>query len=110
MIPCSPRTIPNLPFAYDGMATPFGTDAEVKILCEGIAWVDTPQHGGVKLSESRNQQIPDNQRMPDGWYEEHCDWIVPFAVFASELLALRDIELSRAVKQAKKDYPHYSRD
>lgn len=97
-------------FAYNGMPTPFGTDAEVEILCEGIANVATPEHGGVKLSEARNKLIPAHQRIQGGWYEEDHDYVVPFAVFADELLALGRIDISEAVIQAKKDYPHYTRD
>lgn len=97
------------PFAYDGMPTPFGTEAGVKIWCDGIAWVETNEHGGIKLSKERNSLIPKHQRMEGGWYEYCQDWVIPCAVFATELLALKDKEITKAVKEAKKWYdPEYA--
>ena len=96
------EVVADRPFAYNGMPTPFGNNAVVRMLCEGIAWLDTDEHGGVKLSPERNKSIPMHVRNPDGWYEEDVEWQVPFVVFRRELLATKEIDIAGLVTQAKK--------
>jgi hypothetical protein len=53
-------------------------------------FVSTPSHGGIKLSPERQQQIPASllSRWGDSgksWYEEDCEWAIPYAVFEAEL-------------------------
>jgi hypothetical protein len=70
-----------------GDRTPWGKANNVDEIRPGIWRVDTPGHGGYKLSRSRNAQVPESHRKPGGWYEEDCDWSIPLLVFASEFNA-----------------------
>ena len=73
-----------------GMSTPWGRAQHIKRIAKGIFSVSTPSHGGIKLSRERNGKVPDYMREPGGWYEEDCDWCIPFLVFTADILAERD--------------------
>lgn len=74
--------------AYEGMSTPWGKAQYVYLTIPGqIAFVSTAGHGGIKLSRKMNAQVPDYMRRKGGWYEEDCEWAIPFVVFASQILA-----------------------
>jgi len=63
------------------MDTPWGEADFVEELAEGIYLVSTPSHGGFKLSEERNAQIPEAFRREDGWYEEDVDALIVMYTF-----------------------------
>lgn len=63
------------------MQTPWGTADSVEHIADGIIFVTTPSHGGFRLDQSRNAQVPYVWRQASfngqalrGWYEEDCDW------------------------------------
>lgn len=76
------------------MYTPWGqADRQTKI-AEGIIDVSTPSHGGIYLSPERIAQLPAGVKnflnptnSPNGfeWWEEDCDWSVPYVLFADDI-------------------------
>ena len=72
---------------HEGMQTPWGKADSAEMLCYGIGTVGTPSHGGIKVDRKHNSLIPEYMRNSGGWYEEDCDWAIPFCVFEVELLA-----------------------
>lgn len=68
----------------EGMGTPWGRADSVRSLIPGAWAVSTPSHGGIKLSRARNARMPDYMRQEGGWYEEDCQWAMPYLVFWSE--------------------------
>jgi hypothetical protein len=73
-----------------GCHTPWGAAQTVDPMLDGMWFVSTASHGGIKLSEERNAQVPDAMRRKGGWYEEDCEWAIPFVVFEAELLLQPD--------------------
>ena len=77
----------------EGGSSPWGAIQDVSTILPGMWWVSTASHGGIKLSLERQQQIPEYLRtgkrsVPDtgkSWYEEDCEWAIPYAVFEAEL-------------------------
>jgi len=59
-----------------GQRTPWGKAQDITGIGEGLWWVSTASHGGVKLDAKRNRLIPQAARMPGGWYEEDCKWAI----------------------------------
>jgi hypothetical protein len=95
------------------MRTPWGmADNETKI-AEGIVEVSTPSHGGICLSTERQAQLPkgiDNFTHDLRWWEEDCDWVVPYILFKNDIQkygkAYEFIEnLSSAYLIAQKHHP-----
>ncbi len=70
--------------------TPWGqSDSEVK-LADGIISYSTPSHGGIWLSAQRQKQLPeniDNFTHDIRWWEEDCDWCVPYILFKDDIEA-----------------------
>lgn len=56
------------------MMTPWGPSQSIKEVAPGIVWVDTAGHGGFKVDDDLNGQIPGYMRSPDGFYEEDVEW------------------------------------
>lgn len=73
------------PVVWEGMRTPWGAAQEARVVAPGVGWVGTPGHGGVKLSPEMNRRMPDYMRRPGGWYEEDCDWALPYVALADIL-------------------------
>jgi hypothetical protein len=64
-------------------STPWGTAQDSEKICRGINFYSTASHGGYKISDKLNKEIPEVFRNNDGWYEEDCEWSIP-RVFLSE--------------------------
>ncbi len=75
-----------------GMSTPWGQADHVSRILEGMCRVGTPSHGGIKLNRERNAQVPDYIRRDGGWYEEDCEWAIPFIVFDDELARITETD------------------
>jgi hypothetical protein len=98
------------------MFTPWGiSDSETEI-AEGIREVSTPGHGGIWLSTERQAQLKilypniDNFTHDLRWWEEDCDWVVPYIVFQNDIQrfgkAYKFIEnLATAYEIASKYHP-----
>jgi hypothetical protein len=68
----------------EGKSSPWGKIQHCEAIIEGIVFVSTAGHGGLKLDRKRNAAIPAYLRRPGGWYEEDCEYAIPLCVFASE--------------------------
>ena len=86
------RKDPEDSVPHEGMDTPWGRADHVSPIIEGMNHIGTPSHGGIKLNQRRNVQIPDYMRRNGGWYEEDCEWSIPFVVFTSELSQITETQ------------------
>ncbi len=75
------------------MHTPWGQSDSLNIIANGIVEVSTPGHGGIWLSKKRQVQLKekfpniDNFTHDLRWWEEDCDWVVPYIVFQDDIKA-----------------------
>jgi hypothetical protein len=70
------------------MNTPWGISDGQQTLAPGIVSYSTPSHGGIWLSAERQAQLPkgiDNFVHDLRWWEEDCDWTVPYILFADDI-------------------------
>lgn len=76
--------------------SPWGKVDHATILAPGIVSVSTSSHGGIHLDRAHQaiirKRFPAYADSPRGrfsepWYEEDCDWSVPFMMFDGEILA-----------------------
>ena len=73
--------------------TPWGIAQDSIEFADGIISYQTSSHGGIWLSKARQEIL--KKLYPDypnwlgslEWWEEDCDWAVPFVVFATEIEA-----------------------
>lgn len=72
---------------HEGMRTPWGRAQSVTPEAEGIYFVSTASHGGVKVRRDLNNRIPSYMRRPAGWYEEDVEWCLPFVALEAHFLA-----------------------
>ena len=58
-------------------------------MADGIISYSTPGHGGIWLSAARQAQLgyADNFLKTPQWWEEDCDWSVPYIFFAADIRA-----------------------
>lgn len=78
------------------MWTPWGKSQYQETFGVGVTFHETPSHGGFKLSEGKNNQVPDAFRNANGWYEEDCEyWKVvltfPELFHTGEILSRLDV-------------------
>lgn len=66
-------------------STPWGPAQESHRMAPGVISYSTARHGGIHLSPSVNELVPDYMRLPSGWYEEDCDWAIPVIALAGKL-------------------------
>ena len=81
------NTTAEKPVVFEGQSTPWGRADFARVLAPGIGSVSTPGHGGIKVCGKLNKLIPDYMRCEGGWYEEDCDWCIPYLVFGVEIAA-----------------------
>jgi len=81
------------------MQTPWGQTQHITKIAEGISSVSTASHGGIKLDAKRNAAMPEYMRKTGGWYEEDCDWALPFVVFERDILAFGETWAVRAITE-----------
>lgn len=69
-------------------SSPWGKVDHVYPIGEGMWFVSTAGHGGIKVSKELNKQIPEYMRKGSfsgqgekGWYEEDVDWSIVATVF-----------------------------
>ena len=75
---------------YKGKSSPWGIIDHCRELAEGVHFVGTPGHGGIKLDRKRNALVPTDCRRAGGWYEEDCEWAIPALVFPEAFPASQD--------------------
>lgn len=61
--------------------TPWGKADYSETKALGIVFYATPSHGGFKLSETRQEEMPEEWRSRDSYYEEDCEWCVVALTF-----------------------------
>ena len=68
-------------------STPWGQSQGSVELAEGIVSYHTSSHGGIWLSKKRQKQLAysDNFLKNPAWWEEDCDWAVPYVFFAEDI-------------------------
>jgi hypothetical protein len=97
----------------NGIATPWGQADSAEVLAEGVISYSTPSHGGIWLSADRSRQIEKvgakNFLGSLTWWEEDCDWAVPYWVFRDDIGArARDPEQhAQAVNAAQEIIRRY---
>ena len=64
-----------------GTHTPWGAADQARKLAPGIMQYQTPSHGGIHLSPSRQAKMPPALQRSGGWYEEDCEWALAAFVF-----------------------------
>ena len=73
--PLPPREGDTSPWGRIDGATPLGPEA---------VFVTTPSHGGIWVTPDALAKIPEPLRATaysgDGWFEEDCDWCIPYLV------------------------------
>lgn len=72
------------------MITPWGVAQTVTTLAPGIQSVSTAQHGGIHLDAAHAAQmtaaaVAASFLRDARWWEEDCDWTVPYLHFAEEI-------------------------
>jgi hypothetical protein len=69
--------------------TPWGAVQQATELAPGIIAYSTASHGGIWLSTARRQALGyANTWIAGGeWFEEDCDWAVPYLYFADDIRA-----------------------
>jgi hypothetical protein len=65
-----------------GFASPWGPVQTVSPLGPDVVVVTTASHGGLRLSAAALARLPQAIRQTvhsrDGWFEEDCDWALPY--------------------------------
>ena len=92
------------------MKTPWGESQVIDKFAEGIEFVSTAGHGGMKLSADRNSKVPYSWRQNSfngdglrGWYEEDCD-------VALVIMTFPEFFKAEIVEEAKKMMVKYHPD
>lgn len=83
--------------------TPWGAADTGYKYATGVNFYNTPGHGGFKLSDSRNAEVPVPFQRVNGWYEEDCDWAAVAYTFP-ELFPREQV--ANAIDSLRNWYPH----
>lgn len=79
-------------------------------LVPGIWAVSTPSHGGLILSDQRQQAMPETLRLDGNQYEQDCNWALVYLAFESEFAALPDPSEAERVRSAHDIAAHWQPD
>lgn len=85
-----------------GMRTPWGKADHIRVYAEGIAFVGTPGHGGIKLDRKRQAAMPAALRIGGGWYEEDVAYVRVVLAFPG-VLEMTDASARTALKDWNPD-------
>ena len=84
------------------MHTPWGHVQHKETLANGIISVSTASHGGIVLSQNRQKQLIEKGVKPNSnflksnkFWEEDCDWAIPFIHFADDIKAAGHIPIDQ---------------
>jgi hypothetical protein len=56
-----------------GPRSPWGPAQVTYQIASGVVFYSTSSHGGFKVEDEQNENIPPEYRRMDGWYEEDCE-------------------------------------
>lgn len=94
--------------------TPWGQADEAIELAKGIISYSTPSHGGIWLSAERRKALnyDKNFLRTDEWWEEDCDWAIPYVFFAEDIRVYGraykfEENLAIALWTVKKHHPEF---
>jgi hypothetical protein len=90
--------------------TPWGPSQGEEILAEGIISYSTAGHGGIWLSPERRKALPPAKNFLGSkeWWEEDCDWAVPYLFFSADIKAYgRAYEFEMNLEAARKTVEAY---
>ena len=85
------------------ISTPWGMSQTSEVYAEGIIFLSTASHGGIKLDRTRNAAMPKALRVAGGWYEEDAEWAKVAAGFPD---LFTDYECAHADRTLREYYPH----
>lgn len=99
-----------------GSLSPWGPIQTVDALGPDAASVTTASHGGLRLSRTALDRLPEPIRQTahsrDGWFEEDCDWALPYLALrldAFEADAARAAEVwAAAVRTVQIYHPQHA--
>lgn len=86
------------------IATPWGCADSNEVYGKGVVFHSTPSHGGFKLDEIPNGEVPEALRNADGWYEEDCEWAKVAVAFPA---LFTDRERRQADDTIRNHWPDY---
>ncbi len=96
-------------------STPWGQADFENELAPGIIDYGTPGHGGIWLSAERRKALnyDKNWLKTAEWWEEDCDWSVPYYFFREDIRAgvdpyKFDKNLQAAIETAKRHHPEFA--
>ena len=69
--------------------TPWGPVEQAEQILPGIWSITTSSHGGLALSEQRQDAMPPALQLAEGFYEEDCDWSLVYIAFEDEFCKTR---------------------
>jgi len=94
--------------------TPWGQADGAEELAPGIISYSTSSHGGIWLSAERRKALnyDKNWLNTAEWWEEDCDWAVPYYFFAADILAHGkaykfDSNLRAAIETVRRFHPEF---
>jgi hypothetical protein len=69
-------------------STPWGEAQQAEELAAGIISYSTASHGGIWLSSARQKELNYHKNWlgTEEWWEEDCDWAIPFYYFREDIL------------------------
>ncbi len=95
-------------------STPWGMAQSEEILAPGIVSYGTASHGGIWIDAEHRRRLmyADNWLKNPAWWEEDCDWAIPYYFFAGEILAHGtayhfEENLRAAVETVKRFHPDF---
>ncbi|MBI3352654.1 MAG: hypothetical protein HY036_08750 [Nitrospirae bacterium] len=84
--------------------SPWGAVQQTKVIAEGLVFVKTASHGGLKLNRALNKRVPEYMRRKGGWYEEDSESAIP-------VIALKEFfsesEYRSAIHTLMQYYPEF---
>jgi len=97
-------------------STPWGEAQDAEEMAPGIISYSTASHGGIWIDKKHQKQLEkytiNNWLESSQWWEEDCDWVIPYLVFSFEIQehgkAYKFIEnLATAHSIAKSQHPEF---
>lgn len=69
--------------------SPWGQVDYCTKICDGIWIISTPSHGGIYVAPELYETMPEPMQSTPyssgGYFEEDCDWVLPFIVFEEQI-------------------------
>ena len=94
--------------------TPWGAVQQQEKLCEGLYFLSTASHGGIWVAPELRDRVPkcNNFLKSRAFWEEDCDWAIPFVVFADEIKAYKggNEYFDRSLAAAKATIKHWHKE